>query len=208
MVRKSRQWLKEHFSDHYVKKAKQSGYRSRAIFKLLEIQKRDHLFKPGMSIVDLGASPGGWSQYVIECVGKTGKVIAIDLLPMEPIAGVDFVQGDVSDETFLSALCDKLITDRIDWVISDMAPNISGNASVDIPRSLYLAELALNFSLKILNPKGGLLIKVFHGEGFQDLLQQMKHHFNTVVIRKPKASRNRSKEVYILVKDLKKHAGS
>jgi 23S rRNA (uridine2552-2'-O)-methyltransferase len=195
----SRMWLKEHFSDPYVKKAQQAGYRSRAIYKLIEIQERDHLFKPGMTVVDLGAAPGGWSQLVAELVRPKGRVIALDLLPMEPIAGVEFIQVDFSDEIILNRIQGQLAL-QADWVISDMAPNTSGNESIDIPRSVYLAELALDFSLNVLHQKGGLLLKVFQGEGFESLLVEIKKHFNTVKIRKPKASRGRSREVYILAR--------
>ncbi|RDI48039.1 23S rRNA (uridine(2552)-2'-O)-methyltransferase RlmE [Aquicella lusitana] len=199
----SRRWLKEHFTDPYVKQAQQEGYRSRAVYKLLEIQERGHLFKPGMTVIDLGAAPGGWSQVVARLVKPCGRVIAMDLLPMEPIEGVDFIQGDFSDETILQALLDKLAPAKADWVISDMAPNMSGNESIDIPRSMYLSELALDFALQVLMPEGGFLIKVFQGEGFDALLAEMKRRFKTVAIRKPKASRGRSREVYILARGLK-----
>lgn len=199
----SRRWLKEHFTDPYVKRAQQEGYRSRAVYKLLELQERYHLFKPGMTVIDLGAAPGGWSQLVIKYVQAKGRIIALDLLPMDPIPGVQFIQGDFSDDAVLQSLLQELSSAKPDWVISDIAPNMSGNESVDIPRSMYLAELALDFALKTLKPEGGFLIKVFQGEGFDALLAEIKRNFTKVVIRKPKASRDRSREVYILAKGLK-----
>ncbi|HLB42565.1 MAG TPA: 23S rRNA (uridine(2552)-2'-O)-methyltransferase RlmE [Gammaproteobacteria bacterium] len=201
----SRRWLKEHFSDPYVKQAQQAGYRSRAIFKLIEIQKRDHLFKPGMVVVDLGAAPGSWSQLVSQWVKPGGKVIALDILPIDPLDGVECIQGDFSDGVFYQTLLRRLSAMKIDWVISDMAPNMSGHESIDMPRAMYLAELALNFSLHVLGSKGGCLIKVFQGAGFDALLAKMKYAFTAVVIRKPKASRSRSREVYLLAKDLRAH---
>src|SRR5579862_683619 len=163
MVSKSsRRWLREHFTDPYVKQAQQEGYRSRSVYKLLEINQRDHLFKPGMTIVDLGAAPGGWSQVLCQLVKPKGKVYALDVLPMEPIDGVDFIQGDFADNSVLETLLAKLAnSSHIDWVLSDIAPNMSGNESVDIPRSMYLVELVLDFALQVLPQGGGLLIKVF-----------------------------------------------
>lgn len=194
----SQRWLKEHFTDSYVKKAQQSGYRSRAAFKLLEIQERDQLFKPGMIVIDLGATPGGWSQLVARLVKPNGRVIALDLLPMEPILNVDFIQKDFSTPVVIDDLTSRLAGAKANWVLSDMSPNISGNASVDIPQSIYLAELVVDFALKVLHKDGGVLIKVFQGDGFEQLLSDMKQHFISVFIRKPKASRGRSREVYIL----------
>lgn len=199
----SRRWLKEHFTDIYVKRAQQEGYRSRAVYKLLEIQERDRLFKPGMTVIDLGAAPGGWSQLVSKLIQPKGRIIALDILPMEPVPGVEFIQGDFSDEAVLQQLLQELSSVKPDWVISDIAPNMSGNESVDIPRSMYLAELTLDFALKTLKQEGGFLIKVFQGEGFDALLAEIKRNFTKVVIRKPKASRDRSREVYILAKGLK-----
>lgn len=199
----SRRWLKEHFSDTYVKQAQQAGFRSRAVYKLLEIHERDHLFKPGMMVVDLGAAPGGWSQLIAKLVMPKGKVIALDLLPMAPIEGVDFILGDFSDEKTLTILWHQLSGTKADWVVSDMAPNMSGNESVDVPRSMYLAELALDFGMQVLKSSGGFLIKVFQGEGFDALFLKCKGCFKNVSIRKPKASRGRSREVYILARNLK-----
>lgn len=199
----SGRWLQEHFSDPYVKQAQQEGYRSRAVFKLLEIQERDHLFKPGMIIVDLGAAPGGWSQLLAKLIKAQGKIIALDLLPIDPIENVQFIQGDFTEEAILQQLLTHLAGARPDWVISDMAPNMSGNESVDIPRSMFLAELALDFALRVLKPSGGFLVKVFQGEGFDKLLTELKRRFKAVVIRKPKASRGRSREMYLLAKEMK-----
>ena len=195
----SRRWLNEHFSDTYVKRAQQDHYRSRAVYKLLELHERDQLFKPGMTVIDLGAAPGGWSQLLAKLVSPRGKVIALDMLPIEPIAGVDFILGDFSEEETWAALSIKLGDAKADWVISDMAPNMSGNESIDIPRSLYLAEIALDFALKVLHAQGGFLVKIFQGEGFDTFLAQLKLHFKKVSIRKPKASRGRSKEMLSLI---------
>lgn len=199
----SKQWLKEHFSDPYVKQAQKEGYRSRAVYKLLEIQQRDKLFKPGMRIVDLGAAPGGWSQVVAKLVLPAGAVYAMDILEMDPISGVDFIQGDFTDDAVFAALNEKLGGQAVDWVLSDMAPNMSGTESVDIPRSLYLAELALHFALPVLDKNGGILFKAFQGEGFDAFFGEIKSNFKKVVIRKPKASRGRSREVYILARGLR-----
>jgi 23S rRNA (uridine2552-2'-O)-methyltransferase len=199
----SKRWLKEHFNDPYVKQAQKEGYRSRSVYKLLELHERYRLFKPGMIVVDLGAAPGGWSQLVSRFIKPTGHIFALDLLPIEPIPGVDFIQGDFSDETVLKALETQIGTSKVDWVLSDMAPNMSGNESIDIPRSMYLCELALEFALKVLQPEGGFLIKVFQGEGFDPLLKDIRQNFKTVNIRKPKASRDRSREVYIVARELK-----
>lgn len=197
----SRLWLKEHFSDPYVKMAQRSGYRSRSVFKLLEIQERDRLFKPGMTVIDLGAAPGGWSQVVAKIIQPKGHVIAVDLLPIESIEGVTVIQGDFCDDSVKNAIVEAASV--VDWVISDLAPNMSGNPSIDIPRAMNLAEDALSFSLTVLNKKGGLLIKLFQGEGFDIFLKTVKAHFHTVVIRKPKASRGRSRELYLLARGLK-----
>lgn len=196
----SRRWLQEHFSDPYVKQAQQFGYRSRSVYKLLELQERDKLFKPGMTVVDLGAAPGGWSQLVVNHVGKKGRVIALDLLAIEPITGVEFIQGDFSEDSILEELNQLLDGSKVDWVLSDLAPNMSGIDSVDQPRSMALAELALDFALAVLNQNGGFLVKVFQGEGFDSFLVAVRQNFKKVIIRKPKASRDRSREVYILAR--------
>ena len=190
--------MNEHFDDEYVRRARQEGHRSRAIYKLIEIQQKDHILKPGMTVIDLGAAPGGWSEYLVGKLGNKGRIIALDILPMEPIAGVEFVQGDFREDEVLEQLL-KLIGDAgADLVISDMAPNISGMEVVDIPRSYYLAELALDLARQTLTPGGGLLVKLFQGEGFDAYQKELKRSFKRVVVRKPKASRARSREVYAL----------
>lgn len=176
MSKSSRRWLREHFSDTYVKKAQHEGYRSRAVYKLQELQERDKLFRPGMKIVDLGAAPGGWSQLLTEYVGKKGRIIALDILPMEPIEGVEFIQADFSEEKSVQDLL-ELAGGKVDWVISDIAPNLSGLDSVDQPRSIYLAELALDFALQVLTENGGFLVKVFQGDGFDGFLKQVRQNF-------------------------------
>lgn len=196
----SRRWLQEHFSDTYVKQAQQLGYRSRAVYKLLELQERDRLFKPGMTVVDLGAAPGGWTQVVTQAVGQKGRVIALDILPMEPVPGAEFILGDFSEEAVLDELFECLGDSQVDWVLSDMAPNLSGIDSVDQPRSIALAELALDLAVRVLGNKGGFLVKVFQGEGFDSFLLSVRQHFKKVIIRKPKASRERSREVYVLAR--------
>lgn len=202
-TKSSQQWLKEHFTDPYVKQAQQEGYRSRAVYKLLEIHQRDRMFKPGMSVVDLGAAPGGWSQLAVKLIHPRGKLIAMDILPMEPIENVDFIEGDFTDDAILEQLTQRLEGNKVDWVISDMAPNTSGTYSVDVARSVYLCELALDFAVKVLKKDGGFLIKVFQGEGFDVFLGEIKRIFAKTVIRKPKASRERSREVYILARGLR-----
>ncbi len=200
MVKKSsREWLKEHFSDQYVKQAQKQGYRSRAVFKLMQLQERDKLFNPGMTVVDLGAAPGGWTQYVAELVGPKGQVIAMDILPMEPLPGVEIILGDFSEEAVFESLLKQLEGKKVDWVISDMAPNLSGMDSIDQPRSMYLAELALDLAIRVLDKqKGGFLVKVFQGAGFDEFLASVRKQFKKVHIRKPKASRDRSREIYVL----------
>lgn len=199
----SRRWLKEHFSDPYVKQAQQEGYRSRAVYKLLEINQRDKLIKPGMTVVDLGAAPGGWCQVLVKLMQKQGRIVAMDILPMEPIPGVDFLQGDFADDAVVAELETRIQGKKVDLVLCDIAPNLSGNESIDLPRSMYLAELALDFALKVLAPDGSFLIKLFQGEGFDALLAEMKRKFQKTAIRKPKASRSRSREVYILARSLR-----
>jgi len=194
----SGRWLKERFDDPYVKAAQKSEYRSRAAFKLLEIQQKDRLIKPGMQIVDLGAAPGSWSQVAVNLIGPQGRVIALDILPMDEIPGVCFIQGDFREISVLQQLEAALTANQIDLVISDIAPNISGNDSIDQPRAMYLAELALDFSQQHLKVGGNFLVKVFHGAGFEDYFKQMKKLFKKVITRKPDASRSRSREVYLL----------
>lgn len=202
-TKSSKRWLQEHFSDPYVKEAQRLGYRSRAVFKLLELQERDKLFKPGMTVVDLGAAPGGWSQVVTKFIGRKGQLIAMDILPMDPIPNVEFIEGDFADDAIFQQLLTRLDDASVDWVLSDMAPNLSGIDSVDQARSMSLAELALDFALRVLNPNGGFLVKIFQGEGFDPFLLSLRLNFQKVIIRKPKASRDRSREVYILARGRK-----
>ena len=194
----SKSWLKEHFDDPYVKRSQEEGYRSRASFKLLELQEKDGFIEAGMTVVDLGAAPGGWSQVAAKIVGHKGKVIASDILPMDSLAGVEFVQGDFTDETVLSEVLARLDDIRADLVISDMAPNMSGVRDIDQPQAMCLAELALEMAKVVLKPGAALLMKVFHGEGLDALQKELKLSFNTVKVRKPKASRARSSEIYLL----------
>ena len=202
-TKSSNQWMQEHFQDEYVKKAQALGYRSRAVFKLIEIQEKDKIIRPGMNIVDLGAAPGGWSEYARKLIGKNDKVIALDLLEIEPIPGVEFIQGDFREDEVLEKLYKVLDGQPVHLLLSDMAPNISGNKEMDQPRSIYLGELALDAANSILVKGGTFLIKMFQGAGFDEYMNQVKQQFNSVVIRKPKASRARSNEVYILAKGFK-----
>ena len=190
--------MNEHFDDEYVRRAQQEGYRSRAIYKLIEIQQKDQLLKPDMTVIDLGAAPGGWSEYAVKKLGAKGRMIALDILPMEPIDGVEIIQGDFREDDVLTQLLDLIGESGADLVISDMAPNISGMEVVDIPRSYYLADLALDLAIQVLKPGGGLLVKLFQGEGFDDYQKALKQNFKRVVMRKPKASRARSREIYAL----------
>lgn len=196
----SKGWLREHFDDIYVKKAQQDGYRSRAAYKLLELQEKDRVIKPGMTVVDLGAAPGGWSQVAVKLVGHNGLVIASDILEMDNIAGVQFLQGDFREEEVYKQLL-EIIGDRpVDLVISDMAPNMSGVDAVDQPRAMYLAELALEMASQVLKPDGVFLVKVFQGAGLQEYRKLLQERFTTLITRKPDASRSRSKETYLLAK--------
>lgn len=197
----SRQWLDRHVNDEFVKRAQKEGYRSRAAFKLLEIQHKERLFKPGQTVVDLGAAPGGWSQVVRHLVGRSGKVIAMDILPMEPLEGVEFIQGDFRESGPLEALRGILGDRPVDLVISDMAPNVSGMSAVDQPRAMYLCELALEFAREVLSPGGSFVVKLFQGEGFDDFVRALRQDFARVVTRKPAASRAKSREVYLVASD-------
>lgn len=190
--------MREHVSDPYVQLAQKEGYRSRAAYKLLEIDARDHLLKPGMVVVDLGATPGGWSQVAAARVGHGGKVVALDLLPLDPLPGVEFIQGDFREDAVLRQLEALLQGRPVGLVISDMAPNMSGIASADQARAMHLAELAMEFALEHLKPEGSFLVKVFQGAGFEEYLGAMRKSFAKVATRKPKASRDRSSEVYLL----------
>ncbi|MDD5036570.1 MAG: 23S rRNA (uridine(2552)-2'-O)-methyltransferase RlmE [Methylococcaceae bacterium] len=199
----SQRWLAEHFSDEYVKLAQERGFRSRAVFKLEEIQSRDRLLKPGMTVVDLGAAPGGWSQYAAGVIGKSGKIIALDILPMEALAGVTFIQGDFQEEAVLNQLLDELQGSPMDLVLSDMAPNMSGTRVVDQARAMYLAELALDTACRVLRPGGSFVVKLFMGAGFDEYQRAARLSFASVANRKPKASRDRSREVYLVAKGFK-----
>ena len=190
--------MQEHLNDAFVKQAQKDGYRARAAYKLIEIDDKDHLIKPGMAVVDLGSAPGSWSQVVAQRLKGQGKIIALDILPMVGIGGVDFIQGDFREDAVLAELEDRLNGQPIDLVISDMAPNISGIDSVDQANATYLTELAVDFSLKWLKPNGNFLVKVFIGSGFEEIVKLMRESFEKVVTRKPKASRDRSSEVYLL----------
>jgi len=195
--------LKEHFDDEFVKRAQREGYRSRAVFKLEEIQLKDRILKPGMSVVDLGAAPGGWSQYALGLTGRKGRIVAMDILAMEPLPGVEFLQGDFREDAVLEALLNRLNGREIDLVMSDIAPNITGVDAVDQPRAIYLAELAVDFADRVLRPGGDLLVKLFQGEGFDPLLKDLRARYDKVVMRKPRASRPRSREVYALARGRK-----
>jgi 23S rRNA (uridine2552-2'-O)-methyltransferase len=196
----SKAWMHEHVTDPYVRRAKHEGYRSRAAYKLIEVLEKDKLVRPGMTVVDLGAAPGGWSQVLAPLVGTSGRVIALDVLEMEPIEGVAFIHGDFSETATLEQLEKELAGRRIDLVISDMAPNISGVGLVDQARSIGLAELALDFARQRLKPGGSFLVKVFQGSGVDEFRKRLAEVFSTVAVRKPRASRDRSSELYLLAK--------
>ena len=196
----SKAWLKEHRDDPYVQQAHREGYRSRACYKLIELQGKDKFMRPGMTVLDLGSAPGGWSQVAVARVGDQGKVIASDILPMDSLAGVAFIEGDFTEEHVFDAIISALDGTLVDVVISDMSPNMSGVSAVDQPRSIYLVELALDMAQKVLTPGGTFVAKVFHGEGFDQVFQATKGSFLKVLTRKPKASRPRSREVYMVAK--------
>jgi 23S rRNA (uridine2552-2'-O)-methyltransferase len=196
----SQKWLREHFNDAYVKQAQREGYRSRAIYKLKEIDENKKLFKPGMSVLDLGAAPGGWTQYVAEKIGGKGQIIALDILPMDPVGDVIVIQGDFHEDAVLDKLMQAMPGGGVDVILSDMAPNMTGNIAIDIPRAMALSELAFDLADKILKPGGSLLIKVFHGSGFDAFLKLARTMFKDVMLKKPAASRPRSRETYLLAK--------
>ena len=199
----SKRWLQEHFADVYVKKAHQQGLRSRAYFKLEELDRKEHLFHKDMRIVDLGAAPGGWSQYLANKCGGQAEIYALDILEMQDLPGVNFICGDFTSEDVLQQLLDLLNQQKVDIIISDMAPNWSGCKHVDLPKAMYLAELALDFAKTMLKPGGAFLVKIFHGEGFDAYLKDVRLAFKKVSLLKPMASRDRSREVYLLAKGLK-----
>ncbi|TDO97550.1 23S rRNA (uridine(2552)-2'-O)-methyltransferase RlmE [Marinomonas balearica] len=199
----SNRWLDEHVNDPYVKQAQVDGYRSRASYKLLELNDKDKLIKPGNLVMDLGSAPGGWSQIASKLVGNKGKVIASDILPMDSLAGVEFIQGDFTEQSVFDEIMVAVNGDPVDVVVSDMAPNLSGISSSDQASSIYLVELALDMATQVLKPKGSFAVKVFHGEGYDEFVKEVRKHFQTVVIRKPDSSRARSREVYLVGKGFK-----
>ena len=199
----SKRWLREHHEDAYVLKAREQGYRSRAVFKLEQIQQKDRILRPGQLVLDLGAAPGGWSEYAVQAVGDRGRVIAVDILPMEPIAGVEFIQGDFTEQQTLSDLLTLVGDEKFDLVLSDMAPNLSGMPSVDQPKSIYLAELAFELARENLATNGSLVVKLFQGEGFDELVSDFRKSFDSVKFRKPDASRSRSSEIYAVCSGLR-----
>lgn len=199
----SHRWLQEHVNDPYVKQAQKDGYRSRASYKLLELNERDKLLRPGMQVIDLGAAPGGWSQVAARLVGEKGRVLATDILPMDSIVNVDFIQGDFTDEAVFNQLLAALGERPVDLIISDIAPNISGIDSADQASSMYLVELALDMARRVLKPKGNFVAKVFQGVGSDAYLKELRSSFDKVSIRKPAASRSRSREVYVVARGFK-----
>jgi len=199
----STRWMQEHFDDEYVKKAQRLGLRSRAVFKIEEINLKDKLIKSGMKVVDLGAAPGGWSEYAVKAVGESGQVVACDILSMDPIVGVDFLQGDFREEAVLDALLTRISGKNIDVVMSDMAANFTGNDSADSARSMYLVELALEMCHSVLKKNGSFVVKVFQGAGFEQFMKEVRKIFTTVKTRKPKSSRARSREVYLVATGFK-----
>lgn len=196
----SKRWLHEHFNDVYVKKAQAEGYRSRAVYKLKEVDDKESLIKPGMTVVDLGAAPGGWTQYVSEKMQGKGRIVALDILPMDAFPDVEFILGDFREDEVFQQLIQIIPARSVDLLLSDMAPNMSGSTAIDIPRAMYLVELAFDFANQMLKPGGSMLVKLFHGSGFDELVKQARVSFDKVVIRKPQASRSRSKETYLLAK--------
>jgi 23S rRNA (uridine2552-2'-O)-methyltransferase len=199
----SARWLAEHASDEFVKRAQREGWRSRAVFKLAEIQQSERLLRPGIRCVDLGAAPGGWSQYAARILGGTSRIVATDILPMDAIPGVDFVQGDFREESVLEQVMSFVGAEKVDLVLSDMAPNMAGIDAVDQPRSMYLAELALEFAERVLAPGGDALVKLFQGAGFDQVIKDARRRYGRVVTKKPKASRTRSPEIYLLARQFR-----
>jgi 23S rRNA (uridine2552-2'-O)-methyltransferase len=199
----SSRWLKEHFDDNYVQRAQREGWRSRAVYKLEELDQKYRLLKPGMTVVDLGAAPGGWSQYAAKVLGNKGNLFALDILPMDALPDVVFIEGDFREADVLDRLKAELGDRTIDLVLSDIAPNITGMDAVDQPRAMYMVELAVDFAREMLRPGGSFVCKVFQGEGFDQLVQDLRKDFGRVLVRKPKASRSRSREVYLVASDRK-----
>jgi len=203
----SKAWLKEHREDPYVQQAQREGYRSRACYKLLEIQEKDRVIRPGMTVLDLGSAPGGWSQVAVALVGHSGRVIASDILPMDSLAGVEFIEGDFTSDDVFGQILDAIGDSRVDLVLSDIAPNMSGLNAVDQPRSIYLVELALDMARRVLAPGGTFVAKVFQGEGFDELFRAARDSFDKVLTRKPRASRPRSREVYLVARGFRASDG-
>ena len=199
----SARWLAEHANDEFVKRAQREGWRSRAVFKLEEIQRRERLLRPGIRCVDLGAAPGSWSQYAARILGNTSRIVATDILPMDAIPGVEFIQGDFREAAVLEQVLNRVGNAKVDLVLSDMAPNMAGIDAVDQPRSMYLAELALEFADRVLAPGGDLLVKLFQGEGFDQIIRDVRRRYGRVVTKKPKASRTRSPEIYLLARQFR-----
>jgi 23S rRNA (uridine2552-2'-O)-methyltransferase len=199
----SKRWLHRQGADEYVRRAKADGWRSRAVYKLIEFQERESLLRSGQRVLDLGAAPGAWSQYAAKAVGPKGRVIAVDLLEMDPIAGVAFMQGDFRDENIYAQVLQCASDTGLDLVMSDMAPNISGTRSVDQPRAMYLAELAFDMATKALRPGGSFVVKLFHGEGFDAFVRSVRQSFDGVKVRKPKASRPQSRETYLVARNFR-----
>jgi len=199
----SHRWLQEHHADPYVLQARKEGYRSRAVYKLIELQEKDHFLKPGQFVIDLGAAPGGWTEYASQFISGNGRVIAVDLLPVEPIGDVDIIQGDFTEQAVLEQVLNLVGNAPVDLVLSDMAPNISGIETVDQPKSIYLVELAFDLAIQVLDIKGSFVVKMFQGEGFDEMVRVLRKVFKSVRFRKPKASRPRSREVYAVCQGLK-----
>jgi 23S rRNA (uridine2552-2'-O)-methyltransferase len=199
----SARWLAEHANDEFVKRAAKEGWRSRAVFKLAQIQESERLLRPGIRCVDLGAAPGGWSQYAARIIGDGGRMVATDILPMSAIAGVEFVQGDFREESVLEQVLTCVGAEKVDLVLSDMAPNMAGIDAVDQPRSMYLAELAIEFADRVLAPGGDLLVKLFQGAGFEQIIRDARKRYARVATKKPKASRTRSPEIYLLARQFR-----
>ena len=204
----SHNWLKEHFDDKYVKMAQKDGYRSRASYKLIEIQEKDKIIRPGMTVIDLGAAPGGWSQVTSRLIGGQGRLIASDILEMDSIPDVTFIQGDFTEDAVLTQILEAVGNTQVDLVISDMAPNMSGLSAVDMPRAMFLCELALDLAGRVLRPGGDFLIKVFQGEGFDIYHKDIRKLFDKVQMRKPLSSRDRSREQYLLGRGFRGIEGS
>jgi 23S rRNA (uridine2552-2'-O)-methyltransferase len=199
----SSRWLNEHFKDPYVIRAQKENYRGRAVYKLIEINEQEKLIKPGMSIIDLGAAPGSWSQYSSQQLNRQGTIVAVDLLNIDALPDVEFIQGDFTETKTLEKIANLINSQNVDLILSDMAPNFSGNPAVDIPQAMHLAEITLDFACNNLKLGGNFLIKIFHGEGFDNFVKLAKKYFDVVKCKKPQASRSRSREVYLLAKNLK-----